>query len=186
MPTYKLIQRQQLTSPTTVVTFNNLSGYTDLIVKIVARDTRTNSSGDDIIFWLNSDGTTTGKYGYHAYFNSSTSSGTNIQPDFGTNINYGFMGVAASAGNSSPSTLFGSMEVHFPNYATSAYKVIGAKSELPGLNDTTVSTAQSGTQWWWANQWQDTAAISSIKMQNGTTSDFVAGSSFSIYGILKA
>lgn len=188
MPTYQLIQRQELASPASSVVFTSFSGYTDLILKIVARDTRTNSNGDDIIFRLNSDGTSTGKYGYHAYFNSSTSSGQiPFGADYGTNINYGFLGVASSPGTTSnPSTVFGSMEVHIPNYLGSAYKVIGAKSELPGQVDTTTSQAQSGNQWWWANQWQDTAAISTITILNGSSVNFVTGSSFSLYGILKA
>lgn len=188
MPTYQLIQRQELTSPASSVVLTNFSGYTDLVLRIVARDTRSNSNGDDIIFRLNSDGVSTGKYGYHAYYNSSTSSGQiPFGADYGTNINYGFFGVASSSGqDGNPSTVFGSMEVHLPNYTSSAYKVIGAKSELPAQTDTTITRAQSGSQWWWANQWQDTAAISTITLYNGASVNFVAGSSFSVYGILKA
>jgi hypothetical protein len=81
-------------------------------------------------------------------------------------------------GNSTADT-FGNGELYIPNYASSLNKQI---SEF-GVNENNSSTASLNIG---ATYWRNTAVINTIIFYPYNSSNFVAGSSFYLYGISNA
>lgn len=182
MATYKLIQRQQLASGATGVTFSSFSGYTHLVLKVVGRTGRTNAIGDDMLVRLNSDANT--NYGYHWAYCFATSSGASLLADYSTPQDKMYIGPAPAPGTSpttTPSTQYGGGEFYIINYAGSTYKPVGGTIENPGMTDTPVGATNSAVLQ--ANLYSSTSAITSIYIYNGTGTNFQAGCSFALYGI---
>lgn len=160
-----LLDRVELNDSASSVTFNSIpqTGYTDLVVKLSAR---TNHS--DVADFVK------------MRFNSSTTS-------YSLKAAYGISGSAASQsftdllasvdGNNATSSTFGNGEYYIPNYAGSTYKSVS-------IDSVGESNAANGSYaWLGAGLWSDTTAISTIALLpfNGTA--FLAGSTFSLYGI---
>ena len=97
---------------------------------------------------------------------ASTDSGTSL-----TVFNFGIMSDAANTANT-----FGSVELTIPNYAGSTDKAI--TSDSVSENNATTAYQLMGT-----GLFANTAAITSLYVQPNSGGSFVAGSSFTLYGI---
>jgi len=160
--TYEPIATNTLGSASATVTFSSIPGtYTDLIIIVQGK-------------------TTTGNANVQLRFNSDT----------GSNYNYlglGGSGGAAVSARASDTTLIqteyygyfdqslGDRIIHIMNYAnTNTYKTVLGR----GNNSNNGTSAIVGV-------WRSTSAITSATVIDGN-STFVSGSTFTLYGILKA
>ena len=139
------------------------STYTDLCLKISARSSRS-AAGDDFFMTLNgSSSSFTYKQLYGFSGGAGSASGTS-----------GYVGnIPASSATAST---FGSQELYFPNYASSANKSISIDSALEN---------NSSTDWQldlFAELWSNTSAITSISLTPGID-NFVQYSTATLYGI---
>ena len=149
------------------VTFSSIPAtYTDLLMKISARDSRTGISVGDIRFNFNGSGVGTNISGKYLYGTGSATSSSAV----GSNGELAF-GDAAGA----TASTFGNSEVYIPNYAGSTYKSISSDSVAE-------NNGTEGFQLLLAGLWSNTAAINSIAM-TPFTSPFVQYSTFYLYGI---
>jgi hypothetical protein len=172
MPTtYKLISSNVLASATGSVTFSSIpSTYTDLTLQMSVR-TNVATLGDRINVTVN--GSTTGIYGEILLrgdgsaiannYNANLSSATDIYVN----------------GNTSTASTFASGELYFPNYAGGTKKTLGIFSAAENN-----ASSGAGSYMGLLAYIIDTAsAISSIQIVPLTGPNFLANSSFYLYGI---
>jgi hypothetical protein len=153
------------------VTFSGIpqTGYTDLVVKISARNDASNVAGG---VWLYPNGSSANMTGrILAGTGSVAVSGTDTKV-------YGY----TNSANSTAST-FGNIEFLIPNYTSSNYKSISVDAVME-------NNATEGRQGLMAGLWSITSAITSLEFQtfNNSTSaaaNFVSGSTFYLYGVAK-
>lgn len=162
---YVLIQEITLNANAASVTFSNIpqTGYTDLKIVSSARAS-SNTSGGSIISFNGSSAnmTTRGLYGSGsgsaASYNASNSLGNLVTQSVNT------------------ANTFANSELYIPNYASSAFK----SSSMDGVTE---NNAVGALAFFNANLWSQTAAITSITLTPESLDSYVAGSSFSLYGI---
>jgi hypothetical protein len=160
---YVLLERIELNASAASITFSNIpqSGYTDLKVVVSARSDNTN-----IGLVVKPNGLTT---------NISTrnleGNGSGASSYTSTNI-AGYIVPSSSTANT-----FGNTEIYIPNYTSSNYKSISSDS----VNENNATAAYSVLTAW---LWSSTAAITSLVFSSDSgTNNFVAGSTFSLYGL---
>lgn len=164
--TFVLIDKAILTTTQTSVTFSSIpSTYTDLILKLSVRDSRS-LEVSDIRFNFNGSGVGTNISGKYLYGNGSSTVSTSV----GANGELAF-----GDGNTPTASTYGNAEIYIPNYAGSNYKSISSDS-------VTENNATAAYALLLAGLWSNTAAINSIAM-TPFTSPFLSGSSFYLYGI---
>jgi hypothetical protein len=151
------------------ITFSSIPNtYTDL--KVVYSLRSTNSDVNEII---------------KLTFNGTTSNRSVLRVE-----SYGSGGITATTnsvmfaymanGNTATSNTFGNGEIYVPNYAGSTVK----SASTDGVNENNATSAIIGFA---ANLWNDTAAITSITFEPGTTSQtWMQYSTASLYGIIKS
>lgn len=169
--TYTLISSNVLSSTASSVTFSGIpQTYTDLVLRVSSR----------------SDGVTIQDYP-EVYVNGVTSSysrttinngGTTVTSFRNTNRS-GFQ-FYSNAANSTSGT-FTSLEMYFPNYTSSINKIAG----MYGIQENNSTTNNQYAGYLTAGLTNATAAISSLTIINYNY-NFVAGSSFYLYGISKS
>jgi hypothetical protein len=162
-----LLETIALTQSAASVTFDNLptSGYTDLKVVISARSTQADTFGSGIVYYYNGANSSLSTRRLYGQGNGTVGS-------TGGSVQYGGM---ASAANQTAST-FGNSEVYIPNYRGSTNK----SSSSDGVSENNATNNQMMLS---ANLWSNTAAITSITFLLEDSSNYVAGSTFSLYGI---
>ena len=163
--TYEIIAQTITTSSVSDVTFSSISGsYTDLILIINAKF----STGTDLDAQLNGDTgsnySVTRMWGTGSTAASSrNSNATSMRLD-----NYGY-----------PDTTFAGINItHINNYSnTTTYKTILSRAD----------NANNGSNLA-VNLWRNTNAINSIKLFPAAVTGYTisSGSTFTLYGILKA
>lgn len=162
--TMQVIQRYELTSATNTISFTSIpQTHTDLLLVISARTT---------------DGATYS--GYRISFNGS-------QANFSRRILYGNgSGVASESqtsaffnanGSGTTSNTFTSNSVYFANYTASAAKSMSYEIIMENNASTSLQLIGAGL-------WNVTTAISSLDLI-AETSNFVSGTSATLYGITK-
>jgi hypothetical protein len=162
--TYTLIASNTVGSGgSATVTFSSIAAtYTDLLVKASVRATNTS-------------------VGIVLSFNGSTASRTTIGlfGDGTSTVSYSGTDPLGGLENSSGATAntFGNSELYVPNYAGSTYK----SSSMDGVVENNGTAAQ---QFFNANLWSNTAAITSITF-TPEAGNFAQYSSFYLYGISK-
>jgi hypothetical protein len=162
---YVLLEKVTVGATTAAsISFNNIpqTGYTDLVLKVSARD-NTGNVGNFINISLNSSGT-----GFTNRFLNGNGSTTS------SNSAYGQL-VIEYSGNSSTANTFGNGEIYFPNYTSANYKSYSADS----VSENNATTAYADLT---AGLWSNTAAITKITLTPNTGS-FTQYSTFSLYGI---
>lgn len=166
---YVLLERIELTNTAASVVFDNIpqTGYTDLKIVVSARTTAS-AVQEAVTIRLNA---LSSGYSNRYLFGSGSSAGSGT---YSSTI--GFLGDVPSA-NATAST-FGNAEFYIPNYASSLAKSWSVDS----VAETNATTAYMELT---ANLNTTTSAITSITIAPSSTS-FVAGSTFSIYGIADA
>jgi hypothetical protein len=157
-----LLETIALTQSASSVTFDNIpqTGYTDL--KIV---TSTRLSSTDSPILVNFNGVTTGYSWRRIYGNGSSASSLSGSDGYFLH------------GNTSSTTAntFSNAEFYVPNYTASQSKSISVDTALE-------TNATGGELFMLAALWANNAAITSILL-TPLTGSFVAGSTFSIYGV---
>ena len=160
--TYTPIATQTLTTSAASVTFSSISGaYTDLVLVANAGQVAGNNG---FRFQVNSDTATNYSYTYMVGNGTSAFSGR---------------GTSSTSGETETlmtTTLTATFILQFMNYSnTTTYKTILARGgDASQKTDATV------------NLWRSTSAISSITLFPGGGNSFITGSTFTLYGILKA
>jgi len=168
--TYKLIDKTQLSSSQTIISFTGLgaysSAYTDLLIRVSARGSGSGSR-QNMNISFNSNTSNYNWLGIYAY---SSTVGTNST----TNR---FVGNVPNSGNTSD--LFSSLDIYIPNFSGSNYKSI--------FTDYSVENNGSDNFMGFdATLWSNTSAITQIDLQINSSVDFVSGSNFYLYGIKKS
>lgn len=169
---WTLIESQTLSGNASSVTLGSggtiPQTYKALRLIFSARSTAA-AVGDDTTIRFNGDSganyTFRRLYGSGSVAGSDTASQTQL-----------YLGNASAGANATAST-FGSAEVFIPNYTSSLAKVIVSE----GLHENNATSAYSALI---AGKWSGTAAITSITIYpSGTSPNFVANSSFTLYGL---
>ena len=170
MSTYTLIQSQTLASSAASVTFSAIpTTYTDLVLRVSARDTSGVSIADIQGNW------NTSSSGYSETFlrgNASTAASGRVY----TQIAWGASGWISSDAPGDTANTFGSTEIYIPNYTVAAAKpqsVFSVQESNSASTGVFISTM--------AMLWNNTATISSMLIQ--ASGAFDIGSSFYLYGI---
>lgn len=163
---YILLERIELNASAASVTFANIpqTGYTDLKIVVSARGANSNPY---CYVSMGFNGVTTNQTarGLNGTASSASSfSTTNFQ--FFVN------------GNTSTASTFSNNEFYIPNYAGSTNKSVS----LDGVFESNSTSADNNYLQFMADLWSSTAAITSVTF-TGVTGSFVAGSTFSLYGI---
>jgi hypothetical protein len=166
--TFTLIASNTVTSDGTVtVTFSSIpQTYTDLCIKVSARDDRANAAND---FWMYFNGSSTNRLTRVLYGNGS-SVGT-----FAESARY----IGIETGNTATANTFNNAEIYIPNYAGSNIKCTSADSVME-------NNATASEQWMVAALSPTSAAITSITLQYGPNNGgtgYKANSTFYLYGI---
>jgi hypothetical protein len=148
------------------VTFNNIpqTGYTDLVVKFSARDDISGQVNDNITVSFNgssANGTSKELYGTGSAAGSGSLS--NVKSNYIT-------------GAGATSSTFSNNEIYIPNYTSSNYKSVSSD----GVAESNTAGAYMALE---AGLWSQTAAIISITFTSGNSANFVANSTFYLYGI---
>jgi hypothetical protein len=172
MATYTLISSNVLASSAASVTFSAIPAtYTDLVVRTSIRSDRA-STWDQVYIQFNSD--TANNYS-NTYLSGLGSGGANSS----NNFDYSGLVDRFVDGDTATSNTFSNGELYIPSYTASQNKPM---SEF-AVQETNATDARMAAN---ANLWRNTAAITSIRFspQNGT--NWLAGSSFYLYGISNA
>ena len=167
-----LIETKTLGTAAASIEFTSIpQDGTDLLVLISSR-TNWPDIDDGMRLVFNA---TTGNWSFRFLYGSGTSvaSGTNA---FTLSPNRGWGGYGA--GDSSTSSTFGNTAIYIPNYAGSTAKSVS----VDGVGE------HNGTQGALvivANLWNVTSAITSLEVSPALGSQFIAGSTASLYKITK-
>jgi len=171
MATYTLISSNVLSSSAASVTFSSIpSTYTDLVLRISARDTNTGAIIGSATFTFN--GSSGSLYSITKLIGDGSAASSSRRSSI-TSDEFYYPG--ANAGMST--NTFGSAEIYIPSYTASQNKPFSTFAVTEN-NSTTAGNSEIDA---WANLYRDTAAISSIAINAYVT--FAIGSSFYLYGI---
>lgn len=164
--TYDKLGATTLATSTSSVTFNSFSGYTDLVI-VTNHGTASDGSGFYIRF--NSDSGNN----YSAQSLGGTGSSAvayAVTNDTQIPMNYQYNGTGT--------TLKNVFIINVMNYAnTTTYKNVLTRMRTLDNGGTTITQTTTGL-------WRSTAAITSLALTGN--SNFIAGSTFSLYGIKAA
>lgn len=150
------------------VTFSSIPAtYTDLILKVSCRTTRTASNLNILYVTLNT--VTTNQTARFLY-----GDGSGLASGVDTNI----WGLVASTDAATTST-FGNSELVIPNYAAAYNKSMA----MDGVSETNASSAYAIMS---SGLWSSTAAINSISLASSTGNTIKEFSTFTLYGISNA
>lgn len=164
------IASNDLTTTAASVTFSSIpQGYTDLKVVISARSSY--SSGEGALMRFN--GSSSANYTYKQLYGAGSSAGSYGPPSLET---YGFVG--SMGGTNYTASTFDSIDLYIPNYTSSNNKSFSVDSVAEN-NSATVNQSDLI-----AGLWSQTAAITSITFTSYNAANFVANSTFTLYGIL--
>ena len=147
----------------TSVTFTSIpSTYTDLLVKVSARDSYPDVTPDILVTFNNSGS------GYSNIWLQGNGSSASSSSYSGAFIDI------LSDGSTATTNTFSNIEMYIPNYAGSNYKSVN-------VNDVLENNATASYMRLLAGLWSNTAAITSISFAAATS--FVQYSTFYLYGI---
>jgi hypothetical protein len=157
---YVLLETIALTQSAASITFDNLptSGYTDLKIVVSARSASTNAEGMYISF-NGSSANFTGRY----LLGNGNAASSGVLAQYVGSI-FGAVGTA---------NVFNNTEIYIPNYRSSNFKSFS-------IDNVAENNATTGYQNIISGLWSQNAAITSITI---TCTNFLANSTFSLYGI---
>ena len=166
--TYTLISSNVLSSSAASVTFSAIPGtYTDLVLR---SSIRTDKASLNAEFNLRVNGLTTSIYSNTFLTGNGATAGTNRNA--ATTRLVSLLATSATA----TSNTFTSQEIYIPSYTASQNKPLS----VFGTDENNATTAEMQSL---AGLIATTAAITEIQVYNNTTVQFVAGSSFYLYGL---
>ena len=167
MAVKELIEAIELSSSASSITFSSIpQDYTHLQILISARTDR--SSNTDVIL-IEPNGLTT--------------NGSNITLLGNGTDDFSFsasdLQSARVVGNTATANTFSNSSIYISNYTASQAKSIYG-------NSVAENNASAADQYFYATLWNNTAAITSLNLICSiTSSDFLTGSTFSLYGITR-
>ena len=165
---YVLLETIELTQSAASVTFDNLptSGYTDLKIVMSGRLTA-GASTQSLTVQFN--GSTSGYSSRN--LRGSGSAASSVTDVYGTDEMY----LGEFPATNSTANTFGNGEIYIPNYISSNNKSVSADM-------VTEDNATLAWSYLSAGLWANSSAITSIRLIPNTA-DFVANSTFSLYGV---
>jgi hypothetical protein len=176
--TYELIKGETLASSAASFTFTAIPNtYTDLVIRYSIRGDATYETSNVDSMALRINGSTVAEYSNRAVRGSgSTTSSLSRSTANGDTAARIYGGVNK---NSSASDTFSSGEIYVPNYLISQNKPISVDTATE-INSSTGNMIAAN-----ALLWQNTGAVTSLEVTyvSNASSNFVAGSSFYLYGI---
>jgi hypothetical protein len=147
------------------------STFTDLVLVLSTRCTAAGID-EDLGMRFNGD-TTSGNYSY------TTLIGTGTSAVSGGQLNASFNYVGRANGSTSTASTFSNQQIYIPNYSVTS---IQKSSSFDGVRE---NNTTNGTNDLFANNYNQTAAISSIKIYCLGAANFVQYSTATLYGIKK-
>lgn len=166
---YILLERIELAASAASVSFTNIpqSGYTDLKMVVSGRNDAATTIGG---IWLRFNGLSTNLSAKNLYGTGSTAG------SFSDTTIFGYSDAASATSNT-----FSNVEFYIPNYTSSNYKSVSVDAVME--NNAIAASMSLG-----AGLWSSTAAITSMEIltfnnSNSALANFVAGSTFSLYGL---
>lgn len=169
--TYTLIASNTLSSPAASITFSAIPAtYDDLIIHC---STRSDQASNIDLVTSTFNGSSATNYSFRSLLgNSSTGSSNNgtAQP---------YMRHSYTDGDSATSSVFGSTEIYIPKYRSSTAKPVGNYGVSENNSTATASAYISA----YASLWGLTSAITSITISPINGPNWLAGSTFWLYGI---
>jgi len=167
--TYTLIASNTLSAPAATVTFSGIPNtYTDLLLKYSARGDNGGISYDAA--YLRFNGVTSSSYSNSNLFVNNATVYSNLGT--GTTIE----GLMDTNGSTSTANTFSNTEIYIPYYLSTTLK----PTSRIGAVETNASSTYLGIQ---AGLFNNSSAITSLLLGIVYSSNFVAGSSFYLYGI---
>lgn len=166
--TYNSLATTTLGAAASSITLSSIpSGYTDL--RIVISNYRTVSGTEDLCLRLNGDTTTVYS------FTAMRGDGTSVSSNRGTSYNRAMLAPGSWASATVPA--FCTVDIN--SYSnTSANKTILSQTSADGTEANQVHIS--------VNLWRNNSAINSITILNSVSVNIAAGTTVSLYGILKA
>jgi len=165
-PTYTLIEAVTLATSASSVTFSSIptdGTYRDLVLVSSAKS---DTVGYSIRGQINGD---TGS-NYNRVTMYGTGSGT------GSGTTASFYALAFSASGNLSTVNFDLMKIEFMDYSATKHKAVLSRSQNSDASFSSVDAV--------AHRWASTSAITSVSLfLSGAGNNFVAGSTFSLYGI---
>lgn len=168
-PTYTLIASNTLSASAASVTFSSIpSTYTDLVLRVSMRhDSAATLFNIDVRF--NGDTATN--------YSRTFLTGDGASPSSSRNTSSAFARILMADAATATANTFASGEIYIPNYTASTNKPLSSFNAQEDNSTTAYITANAAL-------WQNTAAINQISIFPATSSgNFVAGSSFYLYGL---
>ena len=172
--TYFNIAGYTLTSNTTTISFSSIPAtYDHLVLRMHTRTSNTSTQGTGV--WLRYNGTSGTSYSDVYLFGRANTATLSGGREAGYSLQY-----ITNWGNDAGQTsgYFSPMEVYVSDYCKSGVAKPGVS--FAG-NDSFSSTV--GNQSLYETLFDTTTAISSIAINNDSGGDFIAGSTFYLYGI---
>jgi len=169
---YDLLETTVLTSTTSSVSFTGLGSYTDykhLQLRIVARSDRASFNDDPIKMFFNAD--TGANYAWHRLLGD----GSTVTSSAATSISS--IQIISVPAATSATDSFGASVIDILDFSDSSKNT--TSRALTGMTDGTYINLSSGL-------YNNTSAVTSIRLETTTANNYVAGSRFSLYGIRAA
>jgi len=162
--TYEKIATTTLSTATASVNFTSITGaYTDIVLVAILGC----SSGGQRAFWR-VNGSSASDYGKIYVLGDGSSAGTSESS--GETESYIFDGIAVST------TLKGTLIQHYQNYSnTNMFKQVLSRCNNPSSGTMIVGGV-----------WRQNDAITSIYLSPSSSTNWITGSTFTLYGILAA
>lgn len=169
--TYYLISNTTLSSAQTTVTISSIPAtYTDLILRVSARNNASGSSNDNVYCKINNDGGA--NYQVSHIYGYTGGSGANFQGGSGATTSI----TIYETDTSTLANTFAQAEIYFQGYTTAYTKQWIDHAVAPS------NRTGTGIISWYSGRWQSGAVISSLVL-TPNAGQFIAGSSFILYGI---
>ena len=167
-----LLETIELGQSAASITFDNIptSGYSDLKIVSSIRSSRTSSTdGSHLVFKFNNNSDNLYSFKHIRGTGSAASSYSETNQ---TSLNlYSQINSSSDTANN-----FSNNSIYIPEYRSGFNKTVIVDSIYE-------NNATRGGQHLLSGVWASSAAITSIVIQEGTSNNFVAGSTFSLYGI---
>jgi hypothetical protein len=144
--------------------------YTDLLI---TANVRTDASATSAILYLNFNGVPSDNRYSHRALEGNGSSVASYNSSGATDV-----AIARVNGDTATSNTFSNIQIYIPNYAGSTYKSVSSDY----VTENNATAAFQGIE---AALWSATNAITSMSLFTPGGGNYKAGSTFSLYGILK-
>jgi hypothetical protein len=163
----KLIESKTLGTAAASIEFTSIpQTYTDLVIVASVRSLETSLGNASLE--IRPNGSTANGSGRWLYGSGTTTSSITV-----SRVDGGFISNSAATSNT-----FSSTSIYVPNYTSSTNKSFSAD----GVQENNATTSYQVIT---ASLWSNSAAITSLDFRCISTTNLVAGSTISLYGVLK-